>query len=144
MAWPPHSLLSVHLAESVMQHHIGRSRCVRAGVISDDGVEAKQRLDEIALEPVVEHFAGGHREQIEQHAPLLHRQPPQDVAGFKRVEDFAERVEADAFDDIGWRAQHELAQHVGDDFKLAVEAVDALRVARRQLRQRLMGAGLRR
>ena len=69
----PHALLAVHLAERVVQHHIGRAGGVGAGVIADDGVEAEQRLDQIAFEPLVEHLAGRAREQVEQAALLLER-----------------------------------------------------------------------
>ena len=76
----PDALLAVHLAERMMQHHIGRTRGIGAGIIADDGVEAEQRLDQIALETLVQHLAGRAREQIEQAALLLQRQPAQDVA----------------------------------------------------------------
>ena len=77
----PDALLAVHLAEGMMQHHIGRAGGVGAGVIADDGVEPEQRLDQIALEDVVQHLAGRAREQVEQRALLLQRQPAQDVGG---------------------------------------------------------------
>jgi len=76
MAWPPDALLAVHLAEGVMQHHIGGAGRVGARVISDDGVEAEQRLHQIGLETLVEHLAGRTGEQIEQIALLLQRQLP--------------------------------------------------------------------
>ena len=103
----------------MVQHHIGRARGVGAGIIADDGVEAEQRLDQIALEALVQHLAGRAREQIEQAALLLQRQPAQDVGGAERVEGFADRADAEAFDEVRRRAQHELPQHVGDRFQLA-------------------------
>ena len=39
----PHALLAVHLAEHVVQQHIGRARRVGARIVADDAVEAKQR-----------------------------------------------------------------------------------------------------
>ena len=92
----PDALLAVHLAERMMQHHVGRARCVGAGVIADDGVEAEQRLDQIALEGVVQHLAGRAREQVEQGALLLQRKPAQDVGGAERIEGFADRAGAEA------------------------------------------------
>ena len=77
----PDALLAVHLAEGMVQHHIGRARGVGARIIADDGVEAEQRLDEVAFKPLVQHLAGRAGEQIEQAALLLQRQLSQDVAG---------------------------------------------------------------
>ncbi len=102
----------------MMQHHIGRARRVGAGIIADDGVESEQRLDQVVLERLVQHLAGRAREQIEQVAPLLQRKPSQDIGGAERIEGFADRADAKALDDVGRRAQHELAQHVGDSFEL--------------------------
>ena len=47
----PDALLAVHLAEGMVQHHIGGAGGVGTGVVADDGVEAEQRLDQIAFEP---------------------------------------------------------------------------------------------
>ena len=124
----------------MMQHHIGRAGGVGAGVIADDGVEPEQRLDQIALEAVVQHLAGRAREQIEQAALLLQRKPAQDVGGAQRVEGFADRADAKAFDDVRRRAQHELAQHVGDRLQFAREGIDPAGVAFAEFCHRLMGA----
>ena len=136
----PDALLAVHLAEGMVQHHIGRARGVGAGVIADDGVEPVQRLDQIALEPVVQHLAGRTREQIEQAALLLQRKPAQDVGGAERIEGFADGADAKTLDDVRRRAQHEGAQHVGDLFEFAVERVDPSGVALAEFRHGLMGA----
>ena len=77
----PHALLAVHLAERVVQHHVGRAGGVGAGVIADDGVEAEQRLHQIVLETLVQHLAGRAREQVEQVALLLQRELAQDAGG---------------------------------------------------------------
>ena len=53
----PRALAPVRLAEAVMQQHVGGARGVGARVGSDDAVEAEDRLDRIALEPVVEQVA---------------------------------------------------------------------------------------
>ena len=111
----PDALLAVHLAEGVVQHHVGRARRVGAGVVADDGVEAEQRLDQIALEPLVEHLAGRAREQVEQVALLLQRQPRSDAGGAERVAGLrAAPLTPNPCDEVRRRAQHELAQHVGD------------------------------
>ena len=136
----PDALLAVHLAERMMQHHIGRACGIGAGVIADDGVEAEQRLDQIALETLVQHLAGRAREQIEQAALLFQRQLSQDARGAERVEGFADRADAKPFDDVRRRAQHELPQHVGDGLQLAREGIDAIGVARAEFRDRLPGA----
>ena len=39
------ALHAVHLAEAVMQQHIGRARRIGARIIADDGIEAERRLD---------------------------------------------------------------------------------------------------
>ena len=136
----PDALLAVHLAERMVQHHIGRARRIGAGVIADDGVEAEQRLDQVALEGLVQHLAGRAREQVEQAALLRQRQPVQDAGGAERVEGFADRADAKSLDDVRRRAQHEGAQHVGDVFEFAVERIDPGGVAFAELRHRLMGA----
>ena len=66
----------------MMQHHIGRARRVRACVIADDGIEAEHRLDQIALESLVEDFACGLNQQIEQGALVLDRELAQRACGF--------------------------------------------------------------
>ncbi|CEG07278.1 hypothetical protein BN961_00665 [Afipia felis] len=110
--------------------------------MANDGVEAEQRLDEVALEPVVQHFACRQREQIEQQPLMLQRKPAQDVAALQCVEGFAQRVERKSFRDVGGRAQQELPQHVGDDLKFTVESVDVQRIVLVQFCDRLMGAPL--
>ncbi len=124
----------------MMQHHIGRARGVGAGVIADNGIEAEQRLDEVVLEALVEHLAGRAREQVEQIALLLQRQPPQDVGGAERVDDLAHRTEAKALDEVRRRAQHELAQYVGDGFEFCGERADRGSIVLAQFRDRLLGA----
>ena len=125
----PDAFLAVHLAKRVVQHHIGRARGIGAGIIADDGVEAEQRLDQVAFKALVQHLAGRAGEQIEQAALLFQRKPSQDVAGAERVEGFADRGRAKTLDEVRRRAQHELPQHVGDGFQFAREGVDAAGVA---------------
>ncbi len=136
----PHALLAVHLAEGMVQHHIGGAGRVGAGVVADDGVEAEQRLDQVALEALVQHLAGRAREQIEQAALLFQRQLLQDAGGAERVEALADRTDAKSFDDVRRRAQHQLPQHVGDGLELVRERLKAVGVARAEFRDRLPGA----
>ena len=136
----PDALFAVHLAERMMQHHIGRAGGVGAGVVADDGVKTVQRLDQIALEPLVQHLAGRAGEQVEQRALLLQRQPAQDVGGAECIQGLADRAGAKTLDDVRRRAQDELAQHVGDGFKLARERVDSLSVAFVEFRNGFAGA----
>ena len=88
----------------------------------------------------VQHLAGRAGEQIEQAALLLQRQLSQDAGGAERVEGFADRADAETFDEVRRRAQHELPQHVGDGFQFARERVDAAGVAFAELCDRLLGA----
>ena len=71
MAWP-HAALAVHLAEAVVQQHIGGARVERAGVVADHRVETERRLDRFGLEPVVEPVGRAAGEQPEQVALRFH------------------------------------------------------------------------
>ncbi len=62
---PPHA---VHLAEHVVQQHIGGAGRIGAGVGADHAIEAQHGLDRIALEPAVQPVAGGLGEQGEKVA----------------------------------------------------------------------------
>ena len=64
----PDAALSVDLTEGVVQQHIGAARRVGARVVADDGIEAVERLERIALEPVVEDLARTAREELVQFA----------------------------------------------------------------------------
>ncbi len=123
-----------------MQHHIGGAGGVGTGVIADDGVESEQRLDQVALEGIVQHLAGRAREQVEQAALLLQRQPAQDIGGAERVEGFADRSGAKSLGEVRRRAQHELAQHVGDRFEFGGERIDPAGVVFAEFGDRLVGA----
>ena len=136
----PHALFAVHLAEGVVQHHVSRACRVGAGVIADDGVEAEQRLHQIALEALVQHLAGRARQQIEQAALLLQRQFFQDAGGAERIESLADRADAEPFNNVRRRAQHQLPQHVGNGLELSRERIDAIGVARAQPGHRIPGA----
>ena len=64
----PDAALAVDLAEGVVQQHIGAARRVGTRVVADDGIEAVERLERIALEPVIEDLARAAREQLVQFA----------------------------------------------------------------------------
>ena len=80
------------------------------------------------------------KEQIKQAALLLQRKLAQDVGGAGGVEGFADRLRSKTVPEIWRRAQHELAQHVGDRFQFAGEAIDSIRVAWAEFGDRLTGA----
>ena len=64
----PYAFLAVHLAEAMMQQHVGRARRIGARIIADDTVETIGRLDRRTFEPAVEIVAGRIGEEIEQLA----------------------------------------------------------------------------
>ena len=73
MAWPQAPALAVHLAEAMVQQHIGRARRRRRRVGADDAVEGEGGLDDVALEPAVEKIGGAVREEVEQRALVVER-----------------------------------------------------------------------
>lgn len=54
----PDAPLTIDLPERMVQQHIGAARRIRAGIVADHCVKAVQRLQRIALEPVVEDGSG--------------------------------------------------------------------------------------
>ena len=72
---PPDALLAVHLAECVMQEHVGGAGRIGAGVVPDDGVEAVQGLHEVAFEPAVEIVGRRLGEQIVQRTQIFRGKP---------------------------------------------------------------------
>src|ERR1700722_7451077 len=64
----PHALLAVHLPPAMVEKHIARARRIGAFVSSNDSVKAEDRLDRIALEPLVEDIAGRAGEKFEKIA----------------------------------------------------------------------------
>ena len=113
----PRALLAVHLAEAVMQQHVGRARRVGARVVADDAVEAVGGLDRRALEPAVEVMPGGRGEQVEQFALQVEAEPAQPVREPAGLDQLGDRGERMTLDDIRRRLQRERAQHVGDRFE---------------------------
>jgi hypothetical protein len=75
----PDALFPVHLAEGVVQENVGRAGRERARVVADHGVEAEQRLHELALEPAVEVIRRRRGEEVEQRPARAHRELAQGV-----------------------------------------------------------------
>ena len=71
---------------------------------------------------------------------LFQRKAAQDVGGAERVEGFADRAGAKPLDEIRRRAQHELAQHIGNGLELARESLDRFGIVPAELRHRLQRA----
>ncbi len=136
----PYAFLAVDLAEHVMQQHIGRAGRVGAAEIADDAVPAERRLDRIALEGAVEIIAGRHGEQIEQFALQIDAQGPHPVAEAGRLDHFGQGVHpAAAAGDVRRRAQHQLAQNVGDRLRAGVVDIEHLGVLGREFSDFLLG-----
>ncbi len=138
----PHPFLAVHLAEGVVQHHVGGAGREGARVVADHGVEAEQGFDEFALEPAVQIIRGRFGEEVEQRAGLLHRQMAQAVGDAERAEEFAEAAPRKTRGEVRRRLQHQAAQHVGDGVDFAVEGGVAFGVFGGELRQLLRHAAV--
>ncbi len=86
----PDTLFAVHLAPAMMQQHVARAGRIGTGVSPDDSVEAEDRLDRVALEPLVEHVAGRAGEQLEEIALPFEGKRTQAVSDFGGVDEGAE------------------------------------------------------
>ena len=117
----PDPALAVHLAEGVVQHHVGGARRIGARVVADHRIEAVERLDERALEPVVEVVARRLREQVDECAHVVEPEPPQPVGEAGRAQQLRHAARAETCDHVRRRLQHETAQHVGDRIDFAAE-----------------------
>jgi hypothetical protein len=94
----------------MMQQHIARAGRVGAGVGSNDSVEAKDRLDGIALEPLIEKVAGGAGEKLEQVALPFEVERTQTVSDFGGIDEGAKtRAESVPRRQIGRRLERERA-----------------------------------
>ena len=85
----PDALFAVHLAPAMMQQHVARAGGIGTVVSPDDPVEAKDRLDRIALEPLVEHVAGRSGEKFEKVAPSFEIERMQTVSDFGGIDEGA-------------------------------------------------------
>ena len=114
----PGALLAVHLAEHVMQQHIGGARRVRARQIADHRIEAEHGLDRIGLEPAVEHLAGRFAQEAERRRDGI--VPPQPFADGGELAELARAIAEIPQRQIGRRREHEAAQHIGDPADLGL------------------------
>ena len=104
----PHAGLAVHLAEQVVQQHVGAARRVRAGEIADHRIPAQYGLQRLAFEIVIQQFAGGLGEQVEQVATAAQVEVLQALRDRIRAQPVGE---GDAFADVGRREVDEFLQH---------------------------------
>ena len=114
----------------MMQKHIARAGRIGAGVGSDDSVEAEDRLDRIALEPLVEQVAGRAGEELEKVALAFEIERAQAVSDFGRVDERAEAGdEPPSGRDVRGRDKRERAQDVGEALKPSLVSGEPLGVA---------------
>jgi hypothetical protein len=124
----------------MVQHHVSRAGRVGTRIVADDGVEAEQGLDKIGFEAIVEDVSCRSRKEIEQAALLLQRKPAQDSGGADCVDELVRGLEAKPLNEIWWRAEHELADDVGDLFEFAHEIADRVCIPFVQASSRCPGA----
>src|SRR5439155_8724923 len=123
----PGSALSVYLAERVMQQHVGRTRRIRAREMPDLRVEAKHRLDRIAVEPVIEQLARALRDELPQVALRRAGEKREPPAQSQRAQPVAP-----ASSQVGRRLEDQIAQGIRRGFDGAVVIRQARRVACRK------------
>ena len=103
---------------------------IGAGVGPDDAVEAEDRLDRIALEPLVENVAGRAGEDFEQVALPFEPERTQAVSDLGGIEERAEiGGEPLPCRQIGRRLERERAQNVGQALEPRLIGVEPLGVA---------------
>ena len=137
----PQPLLAVDLAEAMMQEHVARAGRVGAGVGPDDAVEAEERLDRIALEPLVEHVAGRAGEDFDEVALPLEAEGLEAKDDARRLEALAQgRAEPPAGRKIGRRLERKRAQDVGHPFEPGLVGEKPLGVAERKLPHLVLGS----
>ena len=132
----PYAGLAVHLAEAMVQQHVGGAGRVRAGVRADDTVEGEGALHHVALEPEPQVVGGTLGEQVEQQPLVLERQSEQRPAETGA----AEQLE-DAAAGVGRPPQHQLAQQRCRPLQRRVIGRQPLRIARREGGDRLLPVG---
>ena len=141
----PNALLAVGFAEAVMKQHIGCACRIGAGVGSDDAVEAEERLDRLALEPLLEKIAGRAGEDRDQIPLAFNAERAQAHRDPRRAGELAEsRDEPASGRDIGRRLVRERAQDVGQAREPRLVGVETLGVGRREFRHLGLGVSRRR
>ena len=121
----PGPFLAVHLAEGMMQKHVGGARGVGAGIVPHDGIEAEPGLEQVAFEPAVEIVGGRLGEQVEQSAQIFRGQSAKPVAQAPGFQYFTQGFEIETTAEIRRRLQDELAQQVGVGVELPAEGAIA-------------------
>ncbi len=136
----PGALDPVHLAEHMMQQHVGRTGCIRTGVVADHAVETEQRLHRLALEPAVQVLAGRDGEQIQQFLAQGFVQRMQPAPQARGAQQFRQRLPPTAIGQVGGWLQRQRAQHVGNRIEAGLVGRQPLGVAGREPGE--FGAGL--
>ena len=125
----------------MMHEHVAGSRGIGAGIGSDDPVEAEDRLDRIALEPLVEDIAGRTGEELDEIALPFEPERTQAVCDFGRVEEAREAGgEALSGREVGGRLERERAQDVGQALEPRLVGVEPFGVAGGEFRHLRPGA----
>ncbi len=126
----PDAFFAVHLAPAMVEKHVARAGRIRAVVGSDDSVEAEDRLDRVALEPLVENVAGRAGEKFEEIALPFEVERAQAVSDFGGIDEGAETGgETLSGRDIGRRLERKRAQDVGQALEPRLVDVEPLGVA---------------
>ena len=111
----PGALLAVHLAEGVVQQHVGRAGIEGARIVADDRIEAEQGLDRIALEPLGQEVRRRFGEEIEEEALRFEIEFAQCVAKRRGAGKLPQAAPAEALHHVRRRLQDQVSQDVGDD-----------------------------
>ncbi len=117
----PGALVSVHLAEHMVQQHIGRARRIGRRIVADDAVEPEGGLDRRALEPAVQPIAGRLRKERQKVAPggdIQLGEPAADAGALEKLADRAQHPAADRH--VGRGLKHQIAHRIGDGLEPGV------------------------
>ena len=113
-----------------MKQHVASAGRVGAGVGSNDSVEAEDRLDRVAVEPLLEKVAGRTAEDLDE-IPLASNSKPAQTAGDPRsFKQFSQdRRQVASRRHVGRRLEGDGPQDVGHALEPYVVGVEALGVA---------------